>query len=92
MEESTNLYQQITRPVEARQHRRFKDPNETLDAGFVLAKWCGGDFDILDITITVDLPLGGRLIVEPGGWIIKDVNDEFYHCSDDHFKNNYVKL
>ena len=86
------MYQRIPHVVEARQHLRYDDLDETLDAGFELADWCGGDFDIIDKKIILEVALGGFVFVEHRGWIIKDADGEFYAYSDQEFKRDFVEV
>lgn len=59
----------------------------------VLAEWCGGDLirsaDGKTIAGIVIHTLEGDMRAEPGDWIIRGVQGEFYPCKPDIFDETY---
>lgn len=51
-----------------------------------VARWCGGEVMMVSIEIPT---LEGRMIANPGDWIIKGVAGEFYPCKDAIFRETY---
>lgn len=84
------------KPVEVVACRYAYDPTDSLestDSDFLndLAAWCGG-------TVVwgekghagIDIPtLEGTMRANPGDWIIKGVQGEFYPCKPDIFEATY---
>lgn len=89
------FYRKIPVTIEARRHLEVGDIigdfGDYLDAGFELSDWCGGEFDVLDKTITIPT-LEGDMKASPGDYIIKGVNGEFYPCKPDIFAKTYEEV
>ena len=84
-----SLYRKKPVVVEARQ---FKQP---IDIG-VLAIWCGGTWYFGSTDPANHAPqyiliptLEGTMRADPGDWIIKGVQGEFYPCKPDIFEATY---
>ncbi len=62
-----------------------------------VAAWCGGDIynferlaDGEDIWVGLTiLTLEGEMLAQPGDWVIKGVQGEFYPCKPDIFAETY---
>lgn len=59
-----------------------------------LARWCGGQVHLastlVDVYFVIDIPtLEGTMRAEPGDWIIRGVEGEFYPCKPGIFAETY---
>lgn len=74
--------------IEARQ---FEPP--PLGNGITVAQWCGGTFwfpSDLNPSGSITIPtLEGEMRADPGDWIIRGVQGEFYPCKPDIFAATY---
>lgn len=73
--------------IEARQVPDLRQPQEDWDD---IADWCGGDDDDSDNGWSIFLESATCMMrADPGDWIIKGVNGEFYPCKPDIFAATY---
>jgi hypothetical protein len=72
--------------IEARQLLGSVDGN----VGRVIADWCGGSIGGTYLKPRIVIPtLEGDMRAEPGDWIIRGVQGEFYPCKPDIFAETY---
>lgn len=66
---------------------RYYDTNDGHD----LAKWCDGEWHspYHEADYILIRTLEGTMTANPGDWIIKGVNGEFYPCKPDIFEKTY---
>lgn len=64
-----------------------------LDESIVIANWCLGSCYMMenDLHIRIET-LEGTMRGEPGDWIIKGVQGEFYPCKPAIFEETYEKV
>jgi len=72
------------KPVEIEAVHYAPETSEDIEQ---IADWCGG---IVSDQKYIEIPtLEGTMRVEPGDYIIKGVNGEFYPCKPDIFEKTY---
>lgn len=95
----TNRYRKKPVEIEARQVPRLDQFDEMGAVRFVdnvvdLADWCGGRSHMVDPPEQI-VPgiyietLEGEMRADPGDWIIRGVQGEFYPCKPDIFEATY---
>jgi hypothetical protein len=72
------------KPVEIEAVHYAPVTSEDIEA---IANWCGATR--LDKKHLVIETMEGRMIVDPGDYIIKGVNGEFYPCKEEIFEKTY---
>lgn len=75
--------------IEARRLPELKsDGMRSFDQTFEISTWCGGEVDNISQAVVIST-LEGNMRADPGDWIIKGVNGEFYPCKSDIFEKTY---
>lgn len=86
--------------IEARRVPLWADRGDAatfVDEVVALADWCGGRSHMMDpppdIPEGIYIPtLEGEMRADPGDWIIKGVQGEFYPCKSDIFEATYERV
>lgn len=81
------------KPIEI-EARQFLPEKHVWEPSIVLARWCGGDFypGSGRNPRLVIRTMEGAMRAEPGDWIIRGVQGEFYPCKPDIFEATYERI